>query len=354
MKHLLYLWVFVVLISTPTPAQTLAEAQELYAKNEFGAAADVIKKALVKDPNNLRNWRFLGITAQLGKDYALALSAYKNVEHVASYRADVFYNKACIYVALDQPEKAIDHLHKAYEAGYNDRSHVEKDPDLANIRSRPDFPFPIEYPIQTLSLSDGTVYRYRVALPAQFKPGSHMVLLGLAAGVQDERATGWAMPKFWGLQATNREWVAISPLAPEGGWYTAKAVSQLGEFLEQLKERYQPKGGLFHLAGLANGGILGFHMVTHQPHSFASLTVFPGVPRDESARKNLHKLRHIPVSLFVGDRDAQWWRVKVADTAGELTRLGGKVQHIVLEGEGHILMSLSTYHLMEHLQTLAP
>ena len=49
--------------------------------------------------------------------------------------ADNYYNLACIYAKLNQPEKAINSLKKAVEKGYDDLDQIKTDNDLDGIRA---------------------------------------------------------------------------------------------------------------------------------------------------------------------------------------------------------------------------
>jgi len=61
-------------------------------------------------------------------------------ERLAVLRKDdpiVRYNLACSYSLLNQPDKAFDALRRAVELGYRDLNHMQKDSDLAPVRSDP-------------------------------------------------------------------------------------------------------------------------------------------------------------------------------------------------------------------------
>ena len=50
-----------------------------------------------------------------------------------------WYNLACSYSLLKRLEEALDALRRAVELGYTDLTHLQKDPDLANLRHSPKY-----------------------------------------------------------------------------------------------------------------------------------------------------------------------------------------------------------------------
>jgi tetratricopeptide (TPR) repeat protein len=51
----------------------------------------------------------------------------------------MLYNAACLYVSLDEPERAIEALTQAVEAGYTNFGWMQNDPDLVSLRDHPEF-----------------------------------------------------------------------------------------------------------------------------------------------------------------------------------------------------------------------
>ena len=87
-------------------------------------------------------------------DFALALFALSDAytkkgffekgllidKKLASLKPDdpiIFYNLACDYSLLSQLENSLSCLTQALSLGYDDFEHLEKDPDLENLRREP-------------------------------------------------------------------------------------------------------------------------------------------------------------------------------------------------------------------------
>jgi len=73
------------------------------------------------------------------KEYQKAALFYEIA--VKANRKNIFalYNLACVYSLQKQTEKALKSLELAIKTGYRDRAHMEKDPDLDNIRGEKAF-----------------------------------------------------------------------------------------------------------------------------------------------------------------------------------------------------------------------
>jgi tetratricopeptide (TPR) repeat protein len=66
--------------------------------------------------------------------YLEAQKLYKKLTKLFSNDAIGFYNLACAYSLLNKKILALDSLQKAVKLGYDDYKHIEKDPDLANLK----------------------------------------------------------------------------------------------------------------------------------------------------------------------------------------------------------------------------
>lgn len=51
----------------------------------------------------------------------------------------VWYNLACSYSLLSRVEESLKALRRSFELGYRDVTHLQQDPDLANLRQSPQY-----------------------------------------------------------------------------------------------------------------------------------------------------------------------------------------------------------------------
>ena len=85
------------------------------------------------------------------------------------------------------------------------------------------------------------------------------------------------------------------------------------------------------------------------PDRFRSLVVFPGYSQDGGDDPNLSKLKDIGVSMFVGGLDSGW-REASEQTDKTLKALGYTVELHVVEGEPHIIASLTGADLFDAIE----
>ena len=71
------------------------------------------------------------------EDLDEALAWYKRALEADPRFGDAFYNMACIYALQEQKELAFRYLRLAALNHYSERELMEKDPDLASLRTEP-------------------------------------------------------------------------------------------------------------------------------------------------------------------------------------------------------------------------
>jgi poly(3-hydroxybutyrate) depolymerase len=69
--------------------------------------------------------------------------------------------------------------------------------------------------------------------------------------------------------------VVIRAVAPEGTSFYSGAVNELTNLLEELAKSVEFEGGKGHLAGVSNGGLSAYRVITEYPDRFLSPTVLP-------------------------------------------------------------------------------
>lgn len=190
---------------------------------------------------------------------------------------------------------------------------------------------------RTYTAPDARTVRYGLVLPKGFDPIKPApVVLVLPPGTQDQAMVERAISLYFQDAATERGWVVICPIAPEGSsWQRDGAL--LAGVLDEVAKSIRPENGLVHLAGISNGGLAAFSLAIEQPGRFASLVVLPGVPGDATWFDRLDRLKNVPVTMFVGENDTEFWLPQARRTAERLAQLGVDHDLTVLPGQGHVL-----------------
>ena len=186
-------------------------------------------------------------------------------------------------------------------------------------------------------IHNGHTIDYALVLPDHFdKSKAYPVLLALPPGDQSRQMVEAGLNFYWEAEAKRRGWVVISPAAPSGENFYTGLEQELPHLLDEVAQSVRVEGGKVHLAGISNGGLSAYRVITEFPDRFLSLTVLPGVPPDARALAALKDLKGIPVAAFVGGDDTEWARGS-REASQELDRLGIQNTLTIVPGSGHVI-----------------
>jgi poly(3-hydroxybutyrate) depolymerase len=186
-------------------------------------------------------------------------------------------------------------------------------------------------------IHNGHTIDYALILPDHFdKSKAYPVLLALPPGDQSRQMVEAGLNFYWEAEAKRRGWVVISPAAPSGENFYSGLEQELPHLLDEVAHSVRVEGGKVHLAGISNGGLSAYRVITEFPDRFLSLTVLPGVPPDARASAALKNLKGIPVAAFVGGDDIEWTRGS-REASHELDRLGIQNTLTIVPGSGHVI-----------------
>ena len=203
-----------------------------------------------------------------------------------------------------------------------------------------------------LRTADGDRLRYALALPNGFEPSTtYPVLLAFPPGPQTEPMVEAGFGRYWGDQASARDWIVVSPVAPDGQLFHQGAERLIPALLDRIASEFQIEGGRFHVAGWSNGGRSAFRVALEHPSRVQSLVVLPGGPPTDRDVALLDRLAGIPIRMFAGALDAAWVD-RMRDTEARLKELGIDVETTTLPGDGHVPASLDGDPIMELLEGL--
>jgi predicted esterase len=201
----------------------------------------------------------------------------------------------------------------------------------------------------TLELTDGTMLEYALLLPPDFDTNTtYPTLLALPPGGQtkDMVEAGFG---YW-RDGTQRGWVIISPIAPNGQLFYGASASYLPALLEEVAKTVKFEDNKVHLAGISNGGLSAFRLALDYPELFHSLLVAPGFPPEQADGDNLTRLKELPIAMYVGEQDTSWLE-QTKRTAEVLEAVGAKVMVTIVPKNGHIIQDLNTKILFDVLDS---
>lgn len=190
---------------------------------------------------------------------------------------------------------------------------------------------------RTFTAKDGRAVRLVLLLPPGLEPLKPCPLLvALPPGKGDEAAVRSALDEYWRPAAGRRGWAVASPVAPEGSSWQ-KELPLACEVIDHVATLVKPENGLVHLGGVSSGGLAAFSLAIDQPGRFASLVVLPGAPASPAEFERLDRLKTVPVTIFVGEQDSEFWLPQARATIARLKELGFECDLHELAGQGHRL-----------------
>ncbi len=200
---------------------------------------------------------------------------------------------------------------------------------------------------------EGRTLEYALELPDRYDGSkAYPVLLALPPGDQSKEMVEAGLTSYWKAEGKKRGWVILSPAAPEGENFYSGAQTLLPDLLDAVSKSVAIEGGKVHLAGMSNGGVSAYRLISQYPDRFRSLTVLPGYPPDDQAQSVLARLRKIPVTAFVGAEDAAWKR-RSSLAKRTMDRLGVTNALVIVPGSGHVI-ALAPAQLFDLLDSRRP
>lgn len=191
--------------------------------------------------------------------------------------------------------------------------------------------------------SKGDKLKYAYNLPKNYeKSKAYHILIAPGGGTADDTNDFL----FWGSDTKDYDWILIetnATIRPEN-------MSLLKEFLDHLKQKFQPNGGKFHIMGFSANSGGAFKIVLSFPEYFHSVTGVPGHPRTTS-KKELIKLKNVKVNFIVGERDG-YWLSSAKRFNNTLKELGVDVKLQIVKKGGHVLREIIGERFMDYMEWL--
>ena len=189
---------------------------------------------------------------------------------------------------------------------------------------------------------EGSSFPYAVHLPGTYVEGrGYPVLLGPGA------ATPSSDPSFfWPGGSEDSEWVIVESMA----WLEGNdPIGRTRALIAELRDRYQPEGGKFHLLGYSASSGPAFSVALAIPDEFHSITGLPGHPNARG--EGLDRLRDVRVQIIVGENDGYWLRA-AQDAETRMSERGIDVSLEIYPDGGHALAVLKGKPFLDRMERL--
>lgn len=107
--------------------------------NHPGEAEKLYRRVLEFEPGHAGAMNNLGVICLADKRYAEAIHIFRTLIEMREDASDPYYNLACLYAQISEPDKSLAYLKTAVSLSPNLKEWAVNDKDLANISSSPEF-----------------------------------------------------------------------------------------------------------------------------------------------------------------------------------------------------------------------
>lgn len=121
------------------PATALVEADRFFQARQWEACATAYEAITESHPNNGAAWFRLGYARHALGQMERAIEAHLRAAQFPAFRSTARYNLACAYALTGERDLALGSLGEAIDAGFTAADGMKNDPDLASLRSDPQF-----------------------------------------------------------------------------------------------------------------------------------------------------------------------------------------------------------------------
>ena len=120
-------------------ALLMGQGMEFLDAGNYKEALQQFQEVLKELPGDFAANYWAGLTCLYMKRYMSAVNFFKTALKAKPKNYLAHYNLACAYALLGLKEKALEHLEKSIENGYDDPDHMANDEDLKLLRDDPRF-----------------------------------------------------------------------------------------------------------------------------------------------------------------------------------------------------------------------
>ncbi len=187
----------------------------------------------------------------------------------------------------------------------------------------------------------GLTVSYKVVLPDGYDADqTYPAIIAFGGGPQTMATVDRILERNLQTQAEARGYIVVAPAAPGGQLFFRGGAQIFPEFLELILSEYHIEGGMFHAAGVSNGGIAALHVAAANPQYFRSVTAFPGFMWEATPAK-LQDISEMCVFMYVGENDRYRWHAEMMREVEYINAQGGVARYHVEEGQPHRLETLA-------------
>lgn len=204
--------------------------------------------------------------------------------------------------------------------------------------------------VRSATGQNGASVPFLLSMPADHDPAKPAkVLIALPPGTQSADVARASLDRTFGQALLDRAYIVAMPYVGEGD--PQLSLPQFDLLLEHLSASFSLDKDQVLLAGVQNGGKAAFRIAMARPDRIRALVVLPGLPPETSDESELAPLNGLPIAMFVGSSDSRW-RSESEVAHAALTRIGARCSLTIVEGDGHMLPSVTPAIVADTLDRL--
>ena len=112
----------------------LQQANQDLGAEDFKAAAEKLKKYTDAKKDNEQAWFLLAYSLHMDGQIDQAIPIHKKAAEFDDFRPTALYNLGCAYSLKNDPDKSLEYLHEALDAGFDRLDMFATDGDLENVQ----------------------------------------------------------------------------------------------------------------------------------------------------------------------------------------------------------------------------
>lgn len=275
-----------------------------------------------------------GIQAITDRNLDAGIEAFEKCLQLDEKDSASCYNLACCYALKGKPAEGLQWLRKAYECGFTDWQHTEKDEDLTALRAQEGYRALIDEMKGAAARNE--VREYRMHTPASYdgsRPFPLVIALHGAGGNADH------MIELWKKLAEDKGILIAAvqgtvKVRQDSYRWDDRSEGVVLAILREVQEKYKVDAARVVLCGFSQGAYLSWITALRSPDQFRGVVCFGGLYPAAQEVSYPEALKHgLRVYLVHGAQDAD--SLPAARTAAQqLKTLGVPCQLHQHEG-GH-------------------
>jgi predicted esterase len=182
-------------------------------------------------------------------------------------------------------------------------------------------------------------YPFDVLQPTSYDRSRGLAAILLMHG---SGGNGMELISEWGELADNNEVFLVAPTLPAGPEIEPKIANFLQQLMDGVQSEWRVDARRIYLFGHSAGGVMGFDAAMLDSTYFAAAAVHAAVIDPDYDWIIQKAQRHIPIAIYIGDRDQFFSLARARRTRDVLTAAGFTLHYVEMPRHDHNYFAVSS------------